>query len=426
MHTEFSQMAFDVLDPDTRAVWADAAEDLINEYCFWPDQWFDAGKFPEIDPYQLVIDDIQFHYPPIHPVEYEYAYWRMDSEGIPRLNEFGPNRNWRFFREGVTHYLRSICDDLSRGQVQDAAKRMGILLHFFQDTHEIHSLEGEQGTDIFVFDRLLPEPQGDPYITPTSWLINPSPVEGDISGHVPVLEGVTIPEAVLLLYARYAEVLAFNRRRHLPIILARRDGREEEAQACFREIAEAVARLSADVWHTVTALATQRFDPDQAGRLDIVYLDDLCPLQRPRNSSNPPYRFSPLVPGACLDGQQHRHPLRVRMADGSPETYEHGWGGGAHAFGQSLVYELPAGVYRRLKGWIGLHDPLGQKGNVEITIEGNDKTLLAKRLHACFPTADVDIPVGDGGELRLIIRDAEPGDPDNNHVAWCDLRLAKK
>jgi hypothetical protein len=418
-------MAFGALDPDTQAVWAGALEDLVNEYCFWPDQWFDPGKFAAIDPYQLVIDDIQFHYPPIHPVEYEYAYWRMDGAGNPRLHDFGPNRTWGFFRTGVTHYLRAICDDLSRGRVQDAAKRLGILLHFFQDTHELHSLEGEQGTDIFVFDRLLPGPEEDPYITPTSWLINPQPPRGDIRGYRPVLKGVTVPEAVLLLYARYAEVLAFNRRRHLPIILARQEGREEEAQDCFREIAEAVARLSADVWHTATALATQRFDPDQVRMLDVLYLDRLCPLRRPRNSSSAPYRFSPMVPGACLDRQRHRHPLQVRMADGSPGIFERGWGGGGHAFGQSLLHELPQRVYQRLKGWIGLHDPLGQKGNVEITVERDGETVLADRLHAGFPSAEVDIPVADGGELRFTVRDAKPGNPDDNHVAWCDLRLVK-
>lgn len=425
MHAKVTELAFGVLDPQDQALWADSAPDLIRDYSSWPDQWFDADRHAEIDPYQLVIDDIQFHYPPVNHVEEEYAYWRMDGGGVPQPVDFGPNRNWQFFRTGVTHYLQAICDDLNGSRVQDAARRMGILLHFFQDTHEIHSLEGEQGTDIFVLDRLLPEPDGDPHITPTTWLINPRPAEGDITGHVPALEGVTIPEAVLRLYARYAGVLAYNRRRHLPIVLARQAGREEEAQTCFREIAEAVARLSADVWHTVTALATQRFDPEQARSLETLYLARLCPVRRPRNASSDRYRFCAMVPGACLDRHLHRHPLRVRLADGASRTAQHGWGGGGHPFGQSLVHDLPTGVYRRLDGLIGLHDPLGLDGRVGLTIDRDGETVLTHRLEAASPTAEVDVPVGDGGELRFTVRDASPSQPDNNNLAWCDLRLVK-
>ena len=425
MHSKATEMAFGVLDPQTQAVWADGAHDLINEYCYWPDQWFDAGKHAQIDPYQLLINDIQFHYPPINHVVEEYLYWKMDSEGNPQPGNFGPNRNWEFFREGVTHYLQSIADDLAADRNQDAAKRLGILLHFLQDTHAPHSLEGEQGTDFFIFDRLLPEPGGERYITPTVYLVNPRPAQGDISGYVPVLQGVTVAECVLRLYSRYAEVLASNRRLLLPIVMARRADREDEAQQYFQEITETIARLSADIWTTVTALAIQRFDPEQVQMLDVLYLDRLCPVQRPRISSSDSYRLCPMVPGGCLDGHRHRHPLRIRLPGGESRTFDHGWGGAGHSFEQSTVYDLPAEVYSGLNGLIGLHDPLGHNGRVDLTIQLDGETILTHRLEAASPTAEVDVPVPAGGELRFTVRDATPVDPNHNNLAWCDLRLVK-
>ena len=425
MHAELTQMAFDVLEPRARAIWAGCADDLIAEYCFWPDDWLSPEKHPRIGPYQLVIEGLQFHYPPIDHTEEEYAQWRMDDAGRPQPVDFGPNRNWQFFRTGVTHYLQAICDDVAAGRVQDAARRLGILLHFFQETHELHALESAQGMDIFVLDRLLPEPAGDVYLTPTTCLIHGAPARGDISGYEPALEGVTIAESVLRLYSRYARVLAANRRLHLPIVLARQAGREDEAEQYFRDITENAARLSADVWHTVTALATQRFDPRQADELEVVHLDCLSPVRRPRNASASMYRFCAMVPGACLDRQRHRHPLTLRLADGQSRTFAHGWGGGGHPHAQTTVYDIPAGVYRGLKGVIGLHDPLGLKGRVDLAIQCGAATVLNHRLEPDAPTAAVDIAVHDGGEIRFTVRDAGPGDPDDNNLAWCDLRLTK-
>ena len=110
MHSKCTELAFKVLDPQTQAIWIESVRDLIEEYCFWPDQWFDPGKHARIDPYQLIIDGLPFHYPPIDHVEEEYAYWRMDGAGAPQPVDFGAG----FCAIGK--------DDLNFGGVRDNVK----------------------------------------------------------------------------------------------------------------------------------------------------------------------------------------------------------------------------------------------------------------------------------------------------------------
>jgi hypothetical protein len=62
---------------------------------------------------------------------------------------------------------------------------------------------------------------------------------------------------------------------------------------------------------------------------------------------------------------------------------------------------------------------------VDLTVQLDGETILTHRLEAASPTAEVDVPVPAGGELRFTVRDATPVDPNHNNLAWCDLRLVK-
>jgi len=78
-HRKLTEMAFETIAGHGRNVWEQHARDINERYCSWPDQWFDPARHAEIDPYQLVIDGYQFHYPPIGHVHHDYLYWQVAS-----------------------------------------------------------------------------------------------------------------------------------------------------------------------------------------------------------------------------------------------------------------------------------------------------------------------------------------------------------
>lgn len=427
-HSKLTEMAWAVLPEQDQTLLRAHVEALIDDYCRWPDRWLGPDRHEEIEPYMLTIDDVPFHYPPMS--QPDYLYWQMASTPAgPRPQPLlqPDNANWRFFERGVRHYLEAIRADLADGSPSDAVKRLGILLHFFQDTHVLHALEGPWGTDCFVLDRLLDVPD-DPerQVTALGLLSQTLRTEGDIAGHVPRLEGASVGEAVFRLYQRYVRAAAANRRLHAPLVRAAMDGDEPTLDRLFRQMHERLARLSADVMHTACRLATEGFEPASRRALDAVALDDLEPIHRPWIVPGP-YRFSAIVPGACLDAAGRKHPLRLRDGNGEASPAERGWGGGAHVAPLPIVHELPAEVYRRLRGRVGLHAELGRGGRVEVAIELGTHTLAHQVLDDQTPTLTVDAPVDIGGPLRLKAwRDpAWSEDPAAANLAWCDWWLTK-
>jgi len=411
-----------VLSEFDQGIWSDHAQALIDDYCCWPDLWFNADRFDEIDLYQLCIDGKQFHYPPISHVHEQYLYWRAGPNGLQPVDS-GPNANWQFMHRGITHYLTTIREDIAANRPGDAAKRLGILLHAMQDTHILHALEGPEGTDCFIFNRLMPIPEGDTYRTPTSYLLGLGPTKADIADHTPKLEGSSIAEAALRIYARYAQSAHANRRLHLPIIQARMADDDNEARRLYGLTNDTLAKLTADVLHTATAIATQQFDPEELRTLDETYLHHLHPIYRPRLSSASMYSWETMVPGVSLDGEYRKHPLRVRVGQDIHETTQ-GFSGGGHLHGHVTRYELPADVYTSLTGMIGLHEPLGRGGDVDLTITCDDKLLMEQRISDDHPTAMIDLPMAAGGMLQFRIQD-RAADSDRNNLAWCDLKLVK-
>ena len=423
-HSILTQLAMSCLDEHVRAVWRDQEAAIIEDFCTWPDQYFNPDRYDEIAPYMLIIDDLPFHYPPSSHVRY---HWRMvkTSHG-PQIEPVPeePNRHWQFMRDGLQHYLAAIANDLSVGRNDDAARRLGILLHVMQDAHELHALEGPWGTDFFVLDRLLEWPSGDAHLSPTELILNHPFHEGEIAGYRPRLEGTSIDEVVFRLYALYVNTILSVRPLHVPVAQALMTEDHTRAEGLLRQINEGIARLSADVIHTVTALATGRFEPSQIAALCRVYLDPMAAVQRPWTAKGT-YKFTPIVPGACLDPEHRRRPLCLRQPDGSTRRFDHGWGSGAHVH-LAMAYEIPPAVYRRLTMQIGLHDPLGMKGCVDLSVIVRGRTIVEQRLESTAPTCALDIAMDEGGEVRIILREVSGSDPDDNHLVWGDPTLVKQ
>ena len=424
-HSFYTDMAIRCLDEHDREVWRHVSDAIIDDYCTWPDQYFDPSQYRRIAPYQLVIDELPFHYPPPSHAHY---HWRMvENDSGPQLEPTSeePNRNWQFMRDGIKHYLTTIIDDLSAGRSDDAARRLGILLHVMQETHELHALEGPWGTDLFVLDRLLQWPGGDEYLSPTLLFTKhmSSCREGSISGYKPRLHGASIDEAVLRLYWEYVNADLSNRLLHVPIAQALIRAEHDTANRLFGQINERVAKLSADVIHTVTALSTDRFDPSELNALSQLSLDPMAAVHRPWVARGI-YRFTPFVPGACLDRQRRRHPMCLRQPDGSTRQFTDGWGSGAHVH-LPLAFDIPSGVYHRLTAQIGLHDPLGNGGCVDLAVTVDAKPVVAHRLEAVSPTVAVDVPIHDGGQVRFVLSEVFGSDPNSNNIVWGNPVLSK-
>ena len=422
-HRFVTKLAIDALSPADRDIWQEHAEPLIQDYCTWPDKWFGVNDFDRIDPYMIVMDELPFHYPPLSEARYHWGMTRSES-GEPQMKLVSerPNLNWQFMRDGFRHYLSTVSEELRQGRPGEAAKSMGILLHVLQDTHELHSLEGPWGSDLFVLDRVMPWPEGDRYISPTS-LIARTHKEGSIDGYQPKLLGTSVGEAVLLLYERYVHAALDNRRIHVPMVLSEMQGDTEQTNRYLAQVNETIARLSADALHTVVALARGEFDEAEVEALRSHRLDPMAAVQKPWNGRGA-YRFHGTVPNACLDREMHLHPLRVRQADGSTKAFEQGWGTGGHV-DMMLVWEIPANVYDRVKGQVGLHEPLGDNGGADLTVLVDGEAVQRHRLEPGAGPLDLDVPIREGGELRFRVQEKKGIGHHENHLVWGDVRLVK-
>ncbi|MBR1953393.1 MAG: hypothetical protein IKA32_12490 [Lentisphaeria bacterium] len=126
---------------------------LAQDYCCYPDFYFEE-KSEEAAPYMFFYEGIQFHYPPHTPVEEFYRYWdHKDGRNI--LLSTRDNDNIRHVEAGFRYYLNKTVALLRENNRSEAWKYLGCLLHFLEDsTFGLHTLEGADGTDIFVLDRL--------------------------------------------------------------------------------------------------------------------------------------------------------------------------------------------------------------------------------------------------------------------------------
>ena len=421
-----TRLALEALPEWERDVWRGEEARLISDYCRYGDLYWDADRHDEVAPYVLLVDGVPFHYAPAN--ELDYDNWRMvEQQGrwtIAHTRE-KPNRNWAFVKQGLEYYLDKVPRVLARGDLTEAGKWLGVLVHYVEDAgHRLHALEGADGLDAFALDRLVAPPEETPFRTATIALDEMKNDGGDIRPYAPRLLGASVGEVAFRLYSACYEVTRRNRLRHLPVVQAIYAGRRDQAAQLLREMDEEVARLVCDCIHTVTCMGKATFAPEQLDDLRVVRLETLYPLNRPCIAGGP-YRFTPMVRGACLGADRAPVPLTLITPDGTTRTFEHGWGSGSH-FEMVLAYDLPERVYETLAMTIGLHDPLGRRGRAHIAVELDDGTLFQTELDGDRPSADVHVDVSSGGYLRLVTRASNPAGPtDDDHLVWGGPRLVR-
>ena len=126
---------------------------LIDDYSSFPDDFH--RRYREVEPYMFIMDDLEFHYPPHTPVDQFYRYWNYTPERGTCMVDTTTNRNQSFSEAGFAFYLKNILGNLKKDAIDEADKFLGCLLHYLEDNaFGIHALEGPDGTDIYVLDRL--------------------------------------------------------------------------------------------------------------------------------------------------------------------------------------------------------------------------------------------------------------------------------
>ncbi|MFH0964757.1 MAG: hypothetical protein V2A58_12205 [Planctomycetota bacterium] len=424
-HSFMTRLAFEALPPAARACWKDQEPQIIDRYSLYPDLYWDPSAHEEVRPHVLLIDGRPFHYAPSN--ELEYNNWEMVPRdgryAIARIRE-GPNRNWQFVREGFLHYLDRSARLLSGGNLSDAAKALGVLVHFLEEAHVLHALEGPDGLDFFALDRLVAPPEGEPHRSPTAVLTEMASSEGDIRPYSTRLLGTSVGEVAFRLYSEHHRLMQQNRFLHLPLLSAILADERGEALRHLRRMNENIARLVCDAVFTVTSMATGAYDDADLAGLQHLSLEDLHPVSRPCIAGGP-YRFTPFVKGACLSADRRCVPLAVRLLDGSVRSFARGWGSGTH-IEAVLAYDLPPQVYEALEVTVGLHEPLGRDGRVRLRVELDDRPLVDGVLSRENPAIPCCLPVVAGGYLRLITRSLlEDWTAPENNLVWGDPRLVR-
>lgn len=223
--------------------------ELAERFCNYPDYVFEENSAESAD-YMFYLDNIQFHYPPHTPVEEFYRYWRVDN-GVARQIFTQGNANRRHVESGFEYYLSRTVELLRAGNRGEAWKFLGCLLHFLEDsTFGLHALEGADGTDIFVLDRLSGK-------NVTKELCKTElPPECFSQTVEPEIISDDIEETVALLYARYVRDTAASRQTLFDQAAALLYGvSKREFNENTRLMFSTALSLAADVIATVIAIA---------------------------------------------------------------------------------------------------------------------------------------------------------------------------
>ena len=228
------------------------AGNLAEIYCAYPDFYFD-DRNNEVKPYMFFQDGIQFHYPPHTPVEEFYRYWDRNENGNFPFQHHS-NENVCHVEAGFRFYTEKVIALLQKGEREEAWKFLGCLLHFLEDsTYGIHPLEGADGTDIFVLDRLFGMDMAK-YLCFLDF-----PEELKTFRVSPKIISDHAGEFVSLLYARYVRDSAISRKLLFDIAVDHCYGTSKKSvNENIREMYLTALQLTADTIATVLAIAEKK------------------------------------------------------------------------------------------------------------------------------------------------------------------------
>lgn len=399
---------------------------LIEEYCMYPDYYYDPHKYSRVQPFLFFFKGVPFHYLPRQQIIYDN--WQVVYSGnkfcIKRIYQ-PKNEFYYFCIRAFRFYFKRIMKNLIENRISEAAKFTGSFIHTLQDfCSNLHCLENPEGSDIFVLDRLI-KPHGyDKYMTPSMILAKEYPFFLNIRKYRPFLLGTTQPEAIFHLYSRLVSKITRIRFYLIPLVEGVYRNKKKQIQKNQSFIILEGAKLVADVLYTIFSLTFNRFKKNQVDVLKKIHLEEISPIEKPYILSYP-YRFTPIVNNFCLDMDRRFVPLQLKFPDGTVKTFRHGFGTGCH-IEYDLVYDIPKNVFKNFQGNVGLHPILGKNGKIKVEISLNNKVFYHNEFGERKLADIFDVPILCGGKLKLTVRDRTGcwGSPDNN-VVWAEPILIK-
>jgi hypothetical protein len=426
-HIDITRTAVNSLPSWQKKILGEKGRGLIIEDCTMPDRYFDikGGGYEKSLPYALLIDNIQFHYIPNTPIEGEYRFWNVvkDRNGRPlrleRVMDEG-NINWKHASKGFLYYIDSAVKSLREDKIEDFAGFAGVLLHTLQDAGVgNHALEGVDGTDIFVLDRLIKPPADRPLFIPSVVLSTLNIPEIPVCR--PSLLGTSVKETAFLLYTEYYNMVSSARIKLIPIVLSTYASNKEETDRLYSEMLYRCARLCTSVLYTVICIASGKLSQRESAALKKIYLSDLKPIREPRILSLP-YRFLRMLKDAALNENQKAVPLELLVGENGKKrrkVFKKGLGTGCH-YEYVLSYELPAGIYKKFMCYAGLHSRLGMGGNAFIIVKFRGRKKFSERFNERKPSAKIEVSVFKGGLLELVVRCDRGMTGIKNNIVWGD------
>ncbi len=419
-HSRMTEAAVSVLPDWQKKLVSAAGENLIRKYCHYPDR----KDSPEVSPYIILIDKIQFHY-------------------LPRAS---PAENYRFFTAGASAYLGKILTCLKEGKTDEGLKYLGYLFHVLQDACHpgIHSLEGFNGLTWVQLGEII-QPPGNAHPLYSPQAVFQAIIDFDAAAdfkvslekYQPELLGTTVPEIVFHLYQGYVKAVRTARAVAVPAAEKVYSGKKEEAIPYLLKAAESGARLCADLAYTCFCNSTGRVSEDDLAWLNRIDLTSLEPISVPLITSFP-YRFTPLILGASLGRWRKVYPLELWVEENGKrekKKFEKGFSTGMVPVG----YDLPAEVFSSVEVWAGIHATLGADdwdGNrlkaeppaaFTMAIKLSGKTLWeSKVLQKNSPAEKVKISLESGGRLEFVARDASGASVNHaNQPVWAEPVLIR-
>lgn len=394
MHSAITEAAFDALPEWERQMLAAQRTPLIEFDCMIPDlvrapaHRKTLGRFGEL------------------------------PNGDPFTHE--PHSRQHNFSQ-MLHYFSKAVEQVRAGDLDDAARYAGCLLHFLEDCGSpAHSIPGDNQHSLMQDLLVVPEQFRN---RPLHGLIEGGTLKLDLAGYRPRLLGTTPEEAITHLTERLHFAVRNARSQVIPILQGVFADRQDAIDAGRRRAATVDAQVAADALHTIFSIAKNRFEDAEKSALEQVPLSDLTPLEVisqsyfPQNAyfSNPYFGY-PTRDCILKDGTD-RQPLVLRVVEnGAPveKPFTRGYGAGTHT---RLSFALPEKVYDRFDSTLGLHSTLGAAGSVAFRIYADGEAVFdSGTLTGADAARTVSIPLWRVRELSIDIEGRGPQTPASNYA----------
>lgn len=414
-HRMMSRLAIELLPPEERQFWLSDPR-LIDDYCLYPDQYvfsgvnYDEALLDRAEPRWrdfVQIDGSHLHY---------HVYNIMQPDTAVTLME---------------HLVGGALDANARGDRERMMIMVGCLLHILQDiSSPAHSAEE------FDLRTIAPPPpefrdHSLHALMEIGRPIDPSPVE-----HTPELLALDRPQAIMHTMLRVLEQNRFCFAGAVRMLYSIYDGREQEANAVFREAARRCVTLSADILHTIYMLVSDQVGQPEKQRLSHCELQTIRPIKIEQDQNYLDYT----VDQARNLYDMHRPvPLELnvgRNGQSTPRRFDHGIatmtdaGGRTRGLHAALRFRLYPEAYQRLRMLAGIHPRIARAGHLKLSVLCDDKPVwVCEHVRREDSAHEIEADISQASTLTLLAESA-PGENDlrevgNIDVVWAEPMLLR-